>query len=83
MISSLPIFILTAAELAAPPAANRPAMPIDCRNADAQADQQLNLNCFSRSVPDPRGPPRPNGVSQQLRGCRQSRLASTPWQLSP
>jgi len=41
MISSLPIFILTAAELAARPATDRPAMPIDCRNTDARAGQQL------------------------------------------
>ena len=83
MISSLPIFIITATELAARPVANRPALPIDCRNAGAQAGQQLNLTCVSRSVPDPRGLPRPNSVSQQLCGCRQSRLPSTPWQLSP
>jgi hypothetical protein len=83
MISSLPIFVITATKLAARPVANRPAMPIDCRTTDSQAGQQLNLTCFSRSVPDPRGLPRQNSVSQQLRDCRQSSLASTPWQLSP
>ncbi len=83
MISSLPIFVITATELAARPVADQPAMPIDWGNADAQPGQQLNLTCFSRSLPDPRGLPRQNSASQQLRGCRQSRLASTPWQLSP
>ncbi|MFB9265065.1 hypothetical protein ACFFWD_18210 [Bradyrhizobium erythrophlei] len=83
MISSLLIFILTAAELAARPVANRPAMPINCRNTDSRAGQQLNLTCFSRSVPDPRGLPCQNSASHQLRGRRQSSLASTPWQLSP
>jgi len=83
MISSLPIFILTAAELAARPAADRPAMPIDCRNTDARAGQQLNLTCFSRSVPDPRALPRQDSASQQLRGRRQCSLASAPLQLSP
>ena len=48
MISSLPIFILTAAKLAAPPVANRPAMPIDCRNTDSRAGQRIDLTCFSR-----------------------------------
>ena len=43
MISSLPIFVITATELAARPVANRPAMPIDCRNPDARAGQRLNL----------------------------------------
>jgi hypothetical protein len=75
MISSLPIFIITATELAARPVANQPAMPIDCRNTDSQAGQQLNLTCVSRSVPDPRGLPRQNS---QLRACRQSSLASAP-----
>jgi hypothetical protein len=83
MISSLPIFVITATELAARPVANRPAMPIDCRDTDSQAGQQPNLTCFSRSVPDPQGLPRQNSASQQLRGCRHSSLASTPWQLSP
>jgi hypothetical protein len=83
MISSLPIFVITATELAARPVANRPATPIDCRNTGSQAGQQLNLTCFSRSAPDPRGFPRQNSASQQLRGCRQNSLASTPWQLSP
>ncbi|HTY03360.1 MAG TPA: hypothetical protein VMC81_06495 [Rhodocyclaceae bacterium] len=53
MISSLPIFVITATELAARPVANRPAMPIDCRNTDAKAGQRLNLPCFSRLVPNP------------------------------
>jgi hypothetical protein len=83
MISSLPIFVITATELAARPVANRPAMPIDCRNTDARAGQRLNLPCFSRSVPNPRGLPHQNSASHQLRGRRQGRLASTPWQLSP
>ena len=50
MISSLPIFILTAAKLAAPPVANRPAMPIDCRNTNSRAGQRIDLTCFSRLV---------------------------------
>jgi hypothetical protein len=83
MISSLSIFILTAAELAARPVANRPAMPINCRNTESRAAQRLNLTCFSRSVPDPRGLPCQNSTSHQLRGRRQSSLASTPLQLSP
>ncbi|HYZ41020.1 MAG TPA: hypothetical protein VE687_10385 [Stellaceae bacterium] len=36
MISSLPIFVVTAAELAAQPVATRTAMPIDCLNPDAR-----------------------------------------------
>jgi hypothetical protein len=83
MISSLPIVVITATELAARPVANRPAMPTHCRTTDSQAGQQLNLICFSRSVPDPRGLLRQNSASPQLRGCRQNSLASTPWQLSP
>jgi len=83
MISSLPIFIRTAAELAARPVANRPAMLINCRNTDPRAGQQPNLTSFSRSVPDPRGLPCQNSASHQLLGRRQSSLASTPWQLSP
>jgi hypothetical protein len=83
MISSLPIVVITATELAARPVANQPAMPINCRNTDSKADQQLNLTRVSRSVPNPRPLPRQNSPSQQLRGCRQSSLASTPWQLSP
>ncbi|WP_420969491.1 hypothetical protein [Bradyrhizobium sp. B120] len=83
MISSLSIFILTAAELAARPAAEQPAVPIDCRNTDPRAGQRLNLICFSRSGPDPRGLPCQNSASHQLRGRRQSSLAATHWQLSP
>jgi hypothetical protein len=83
MISSLPIFVITATELAARAVANRPAVPIDGRNTDSQARQQLNLTCFSRAVPDPRGLARQNSALQQLHGCRQNSLASTPWQLSP
>jgi hypothetical protein len=83
MILSPPIFVITAAELAARPVANRPAMPIDCRNTDSRAGQRLNLTCCSRSVRNPRDLPRQNGASHQLRGRRQSSLASTPWQLSP
>jgi hypothetical protein len=83
MISSLPIFVVTATELAARLVADRPAMPIDCGNADSRTGQRLNLTCFSRSVPDPRGLPRQNSASHQLRGRRQSSLTSTPWQLSP
>jgi hypothetical protein len=84
MISSLPILVITTAtEFAARPVANRPAMPIDCRNTFPRAGQRLNLTGFSRSVPDLRGFPRQNTASHQLRGHRQSSLASTPWQLSP
>lgn len=52
-------------------------------HTDSQAGQQLNLTCFSRSVPDPRGLPRQVNTSQPLRDYRQSSLGSTPWQLSP
>jgi len=80
---SPPIFVITATELAARPGANRTAMPIDYRNTDSRAGQRLNLTCCSRSVRNPPDLPRQNGASHQLRGGRQSSLASTPWQLSP
>ena len=78
MISSVPIFVIIAAELAARPVASRPAVLIDCRNTDSRAGQRLNLTLFSRSAPDPRGLPCQNSASHQLRGRRQSSLASTP-----
>jgi len=59
MISSLPIFVITATELAARRVAARMAMPIDCLNTDSKAGQRLTLTHFSRSIPDPRGPSSP------------------------
>jgi hypothetical protein len=82
-ISSLPIFVITAAELAAQPVANRKAMPLDCLNSDFRTGQRINLMCFSRPVPDPRGRPCQNDAPHQLRSCRQSSLASMPSPLSP
>jgi hypothetical protein len=83
MISSLPIFVITAAELAAQSVATRKAMPIDYLNPDATTGQRINLMCFSRPLPDPPGRPCQNNASHQLRSCRQSSLASTPSPLSP
>jgi hypothetical protein len=83
MISSLQIFVITATEPVAHPVATRTAMPIDCRNIDSQAGQQLILTCFSCSVPNKRGLPRQTCASQQLRGHSHSSLTNTLWQLSP
>lgn len=57
MISSLPAFVTTATELPARPVVNRPAMPVGAVIPIPKL-AKLNLICFSRSVPDPRGFPR-------------------------
>jgi hypothetical protein len=83
MISSLPIFVITAAELAAQPVATPTAMPIDCLNPDARTAQRINLMCFSHPLPDPPGRPCQNNALHQLRSCRYSSLATMPSPLSP
>ena len=83
MISSQPAFVVTATELAAQPVATRAAMPIDCRNTELKSSTTTEPDLFLASVPDPRGLPRQNSASHQLRDRRQSALASTPSQLSP
>jgi hypothetical protein len=82
MISSLPVLIVIAAELAAHPVATRTAMPIECRNPDCTIGRRIKL-MSARPKLLFQARPCQNNSSHQLRSCRQNCLAGTPSPLSP